>query len=199
MQIKKFVIGMIENNDYLVWDENTNAAALIDATDNKKEIVDEVIRLGLNLQYIILTHGHFDHTTGTKFYQNAFPKAKLVACKKEAKMLYERALSHGPGGIVADIWIKDNDELELGDITLKFIETPGHSKGGMCILAEDVLFSGDTLFQCSVGRTDLPTGDGEELMQSLNKLFALPDDTRVLPGHGAETSIGFEKRYNPFV
>lgn len=199
MQIKKFVIGMIENNDYLVWDENTNAAALIDATDNKQEIVDEVIKLGLNLQYIILTHGHFDHTTGTKFYQNAFPKAKLVACKKEAKMLYERALSHGPGGIVADIWIKDNDELELGDITLKFIETPGHSKGGMCILAEDVLFSGDTLFQCSVGRTDLPTGDGEELMQSLNKLFALPDDTRVLPGHGAETSIGFEKRYNPFV
>lgn len=199
MQIKKFVIGMIENNDYLVWDENTNAAALIDATDNKQEIVDEVIKLGLNLQYIILTHGHFDHTTGTKFYQNAFPKAKLVACKKEAKMLFERALSHGPGGIVADIWIKDNDELELGDITLKFIETPGHSKGGMCILAEDVLFSGDTLFQCSVGRTDLPTGDGEELMQSLNKLFALPDDTRVLPGHGAETSIGFEKRYNPFV
>ena len=176
MQIKRFVIGMIDNNDYLVWDENTNAAALIDATDNRQEIADEVLKLGLNLQYIILTHGHFDHTTGTKFYQAAFPKAKLVACKREAKMLYERGLSHGPGGIVADIWVKDGDNLDLGDLSLKFIETPGHSKGSMCILTEDVLFSGDTLFQCSVGRTDLPTGSMEDLMASLKeKLFVLPE------------------------
>ena len=200
MQIKRYKIGFIDNNNYLLWDESTNQAALIDATSNEQKIVDDVKKLGLTLRYIILTHGHFDHTTGTKFYQKAFPDAQLVACKKEAKLLYDRDLSKGPGGIVADISVADGDELLLGDLSLKFIWTPGHTSGGMCILCEKVLFSGDTLLQCSVGRTDFPTGSMEELVDSIrNKLFVLPDDTRVLPGHNEETTIGFEKRYNPFV
>jgi len=200
MQIKRYVVGMIENNDYVVYDENTKDAFIVDLTENNQRIVDDINKMGLNVKYLILTHGHFDHTMGTKFFQMAFPDAKLIACKKEAKMLFERALSHGPGGIVADIWVKDGDELDFSETKLRFIETPGHSSGSMCILMNDVLFSGDTLFQCSVGRTDLPTGNGEEIMVSIkNKLFNLSDDTRVLPGHSAETSIGFEKRYNPFV
>ena len=200
MQIKKYKIGIIDNNNYLCWDENTKDAFLIDATANEQRIVDDIKSLGLNLRYIVLTHGHFDHTTGTKFFQTNFPEAKLVAGKKESKLLYDRDLSKGPGGIVADIWVKEGDELKCGDITLKFIETPGHTSGGICILCEKVLFSGDTLFQCSVGRTDFPTGDSDQLIESIRtKLFVLPDDTKVLPGHSEETMIGFEKRYNPFV
>ena len=200
MQIKTYVIGMIENNDYLVWDEETKKAVLIDVTADEQAIVDDINKLGLELEYIILTHGHFDHTMGYKFYMNAFQNAKLLAAKKEAKMLYDRKLSMRPGGIVADVNVVDGDELKVGNLTLKFIETPGHSSGSMCILCNGVLFSGDTLFRCSVGRTDFPTGNSEQIIDSIkNKLFTLPDDTVVLPGHNDQTTIGFEKRYNPFV
>ncbi len=200
MKVKTFCVGMIENNDYLVWDEETDKAFLVDASSRCQAIIDDVNRLNLDLEYIILTHGHFDHTDGLDFYRKAFPDAKLVAGKKEAKLLFDRDLSMGKGGITADIWVKDEDILQCGNIEIKFLETPGHSSGSICILAEKTLFSGDTLFQASVGRTDFPTGSMPELLDSIhNKLFALPDDTRVLPGHNDETTIGFEKRYNPFV
>lgn len=200
MKVKTYCVGMIENNDYLVWDEETNEAFLVDASSRCQTIIDDVNNFNLNLKYIILTHGHFDHTDGLDFYRNAFPDAKLVACKKEAKMLFNRDLSMGKGGITADIWVKDEDALKCGNIEVKILETPGHSSGSICILADKTLFSGDTLFQASVGRTDFPTGSMSELLDSIhNKLFVLPDDTRVLPGHNDETTIGFEKRYNPFV
>lgn len=200
MKVKTYCVGMIENNDYLVWDEETNEAFLVDASSRCQTIIDDVNNLNLNLKYIILTHGHFDHTDGLDFYRNAFPDAKLVAGKKEAKMLFNRDLSMGKGGITADIWVKDEDALKCGNIEVKILETPGHSSGSICILADKTLFSGDTLFQASVGRTDFPTGSMSELLDSIhNKLFVLPDDTRVLPGHNDETTIGFEKRYNPFV
>ena len=200
MKVKTYCVGMIENNDYLVWDEETNEAFLVDASSRCQTIIDDVNNFNLNLKYIILTHGHFDHTDGLDFYRNAFPDAKLVAGKKEAKMLFNRDLSMGKGGITADIWVKDEDALKCGNIEVKILETPGHSSGSICILADKTLFSGDTLFQASVGRTDFPTGSMSELLDSIhNKLFVLPDDTRVLPGHNDETTIGFEKRYNPFV
>ena len=109
-------------------------------------------------------------------------------------------MSMGKGGIKADIEVSDGDEMEVGAIKLKFISTPGHTPGGMCILMDDVLFSGDTLFKGSVGRTDFPGGDMDELLSSIrDKLMKLPDDTRVLPGHMDETTIGIERRHNPFV
>lgn len=200
MQIKRYVVGNMGNNNYLVWDEESLEACLIDATGNYRPIVEDAMKMNLNLKYVILTHGHFDHTGGVKFYAQEFPDSKLVACKKEAKMLYDRKLSFGPGGLVADLEVKDGDELKLGNLVLKFIETPGHTSGGMCILAEKTLFSGDTLFYTSVGRSDFPTGDGDTLRESIiNKLYVLPDDTRVLPGHDRETTIGFEKENNFFV
>jgi len=200
MQIKRYKLGMIENNDYLVWDEETKKAFLVDVTQDEQSIVDDIKKLGLDLEYIVLTHSHFDHISGLKFFQKAFPDAKLVAGKKEAKLLYERDKFGSPGGVVADHSVVDGDELKCGNITMKFIETPGHTVGGICILCGKTLFSGDTLFQCSVGRTDFPTGNWDQLLDSIkNKLFLLPDDTTVLPGHNESTSIGFEKRYNPFV
>ena len=200
MQIRKYKIGIIDNNNYLCFDENSKDAFLIDATANEQRIVDDIKSLGLNLRYIVLTHGHFDHTTGTKFFQANFPEAKLVAGKKESKLLYDRDLSKGPGGIVADIWVKEGDELSCGDITLKFIETPGHTSGGICILCGKVLFSGDTLFQCSVGRTDFPYADHQQLINSIKeKLLVLPEETKVFPGHGMSTTIGHEKNSNQFI
>lgn len=200
MQVKKYSVGMMENNVYLLWDDESKSACLIDASGKEDRVGEDVSKLGLNVQYIILTHGHFDHTDGLDFYKTVFPEAKVIASKKEAKMLYDRKLSKGKGGIVADIQITDGESIKLGNSEVKFIETPGHSSGSMCILAGKNLFSGDTLFQASVGRTDFPTGSWDELEASIhNKLFILPDDTRVLPGHMDETTIGFEKRYNPFV
>lgn len=200
MQLKKYSVGMMENNVYLLWDDESKNACLIDASGKESRIAEDAAKLGLDVQYIILTHGHFDHTDGLDFYKEAFPNAQLVAAKKEAKMLYDRKLSKGKGGIVADIQVVDGDTVMLGNEEIRFIETPGHSTGSMCILAGKNLFSGDTLFQASVGRTDFYGGSWEDLEASIhNKLFILPDDTRVLPGHMDETTIGFEKRYNPFV
>lgn len=200
MQVKKYSVGMMENNVYLLWDDETKDACLVDASCREARIAEDADKMGLKVEYIILTHGHFDHTDGLDFYRECFPDAKLVAAKKEAKMLYDRKLSKGKGGVVADIQVTDDETLMIGKNEIRFIETPGHSSGSMCILAGKNLFSGDTLFQASVGRTDFPTGSWEELEASIhNKLFVLPDDTRVLPGHMDETTIGFEKRYNPFV
>lgn len=197
MHIKTYTVGMMGNNNYLTWDEDSKKAFMVDCTMNYQPIVDDVIKMGLDVEYIILTHSHFDHVAGTAFYRRAFPDAKLVASEKEAELLLSNKDSDS---IQADIYVKDGDELSCGNMTLKFIETPGHTVGGICILVDRVLFTGDTLFQASVGRTDFPTGNAAALIDSIrNKLFVLPDDTRVLPGHVGETTIGFEKRYNPFV
>jgi len=199
MQIRSYSVGMIQNNVYLLSDEESKKACLIDASKGD-EIIEGIKKAGVELEYIILTHGHFDHTNGLDEIREAFPDAKLVAAKKEAKMLYDRKMSMGKGGIVPDIWVKDGDIISVGNIEIKVIETPGHSSGSICLLAGKNLFSGDTLFQASIGRTDFATGSFEEISESIhNKLFTLPDDTRVFPGHNDETTIGFEKRYNPFV
>ncbi|MBR0517331.1 MAG: MBL fold metallo-hydrolase, partial [Firmicutes bacterium] len=128
------------------------------------------------------------------------PDIKVVASKKEEKLLYSRRDSYGKGGITADVWTHDGDVLKVGDMELKFISTPGHTPGGQCVLVDRTLFSGDTLFHASVGRTDLWGGSFEDLMDSITKkLFLLPEDTTVLPGHMDATTIGWEMRYNPFV
>ena len=201
MKVERFVArNGFGTNIYLAWDEEGKDAFLVDPgapCEEAKELIDKE---GLNLKYIILTHGHGDHTAGLDYFRELYPGAKLVAGKKEAKMLYNRDISMGQGGIKADIGVSDGDTLEVGGLVLKIIECPGHTAGGISILADDVLFSGDTLFKASVGRTDLYGGDWDTLEDTIiNKLYVLPDETRVLPGHMGETTIGFEKRYNQFV
>ncbi len=199
MEIRQTCLGVLSANCYIVNKEGDINCVIVDPGGDNSSLFSLIEDAGLKPGYIFLTHGHGDHTGGIDALKARYPEIKVVAGKKEEKLLYDRHMSKGKGGIVADVWAYDGMELEFGGITYRFIATPGHTKGGVCILAEGVLFSGDTLFQLSVGRTDFETGSYSELMDSIkNKLFALPDDTRVLPGHEGETTIGFEKRYNPF-
>lgn len=201
MQIKLFEIGRpFITNCYLVYDENTKDAVIVDPAAPSETLRNFIQQNGLNLHYLILTHGHGDHTGGIDYFKAEFPGVKLVASGLERKFLYDRDASEGKGGIVADIELKDEDHMQIGGMDLRFISTPGHTPGGMCILIENTLISGDTLFHCSVGRTDLPGGNTLALMTSIReKLLPLPDDTIVLPGHDMATTIGYERKYNPWL
>lgn len=202
MIIKCFVCSMYMSNCYVVHNDDSKECFIIDPGAPSKQLEDYLKKNELQPKYVIITHGHGDHTDGFPRLKELYPDIKLIACKKEAKLLYDRSLSMGRGGYVADIEVSDNDISNLCGINLMFIETPGHTPGGMCIYigSEKVLFSGDTLFQYSIGRTDFWGGDFDQIENSImNKLYKLPDDTRVLCGHMGETTIGKEKKYNPFV
>ena len=207
MRITNLPSGALQANTYLAVDEKTNEGFIVDPGGYNKVLTKEVRDNDVKIKYIILTHGHSDHICGVNEHKAEFPDAKIVAYKDEEAMLENPNLNQSPGFGVpystkADILVSDGDELKVGDITLKFIHTPGHTEGGMCIYVEEAkaLFSGDTLFRQSIGRTDFPGGSYKEIMDSIRKkLFLLPDDTNVFPGHMGTTSIGFEKENNPFV
>ena len=207
IRITKLPSGALQANTYLAVDEKTNEGFIVDPGGYNKVLTKEVRDNDVNIKYIILTHGHSDHICGVNEHKAEFPDAKIVAYKDEEAMLENPNLNQSPGFGVpystkADILVSDGDELKVGDVTLKFIHTPGHTEGGMCIYVKEAkaLFSGDTLFRQSIGRTDFPGGSYKEIMDSIRKkLFLLPDDTNVFPGHMGTTSIGFEKENNPFV
>lgn len=207
MRITNLPSGALQANTYLAVDEKTNEGFIVDPGGYNKVLTKEVRDNDVNIKYIILTHGHSDHICGVNEHKAEFPDAKIVAYKDEEAMLENPNLNQSPGFGVpystkADILVSDGDELKIGDVTLKFIHTPGHTEGGMCIYVKEAkaLFSGDTLFRQSIGRTDFPGGSYKEIMDSIRKkLFLLPDDTNVFPGHMGTTSIGFEKENNPFV
>ena len=207
MRITNLPSGALQANTYLAVDEKTNEGFIVDPGGYNKVLTKEVRNNDVNIKYIILTHGHSDHICGVNEHKAEFPDAKIVAYKDEEAMLENPNLNQSPGFGVpystkADLLFSDGDELKVGDVTLKFIHTPGHTAGGMCIYVKEAkaLFSGDTLFRQSIGRTDFPGGSYKEIMDSIRKkLFLLPDDTNVFPGHMGTTSIGFEKENNPFV
>ena len=207
MRITNLPSGALQAITYLAVDEKTNEGFIVDPGGYNKVLTKEVRDNDVNIKYIILTHGHSDHICGVNEHKAEFPDAKIVAYKDEEAMLENPNLNQSPGFGVpystkADILVSDGDELKVGDVTLKFIHTPGHTEGGMCIYVKEAkaLFSGDTLFRQSIGRTDFPGGSYKEIMDSIRKkLFLLPDDTNVFPGHMGMTSIGFEKENNPFV
>ena len=197
---------MLQANTYLVCDETSRLGFIVDLGGYSKELKNIIEKNDIQIQYIVLTHGHGDHIGGVQEHLKDFPDAKVVCSRAEEKMLLDPELNEahhfGPEKVSfkPDILVDDGDTLTVGNMTMKFIMTPGHTEGGMCILIDDVLFSGDTLFCRSIGRTDLAGGDFRTIMESIKKkLFLLPDETQVLPGHMGPTTIGFEKENNPFV
>ncbi|SHJ72424.1 Glyoxylase, beta-lactamase superfamily II [Anaerobranca californiensis DSM 14826] len=202
LQIKTLVVGPIQNNCYIVSDQDKRAF-IVDPGGDAPKII-EACR-GLDVLYIINTHGHIDHIGGNKGVKEAFPLGKLVIHQDDEKMLYNpnlnlsRLLGEPIVSPKADLVVKDNDILPFGDREIKIIHVPGHTPGGILIQIENFLFSGDTVFAGSIGRTDLPGGDMKTLLNSIKgKFLTLPDSLIVYPGHGEETTVEEERKSNPF-
>lgn len=206
MEIRLYLGQGTACNTYLVRDEKTKEAFMVDAGSYDHDLFVFVKEKNLNVKYLILTHGHGDHIGGVEEYRKAFPDMKVVSSLKEKETLEEPSLNYSreiwgrPIAVTPDITVKDYDILKVAELELLILETPGHTEGGISILCEDALFSGDTLFKHGVGRTDLHGGSMSELLKSIKeKLFTLPDETQVFPGHMGVTTIGYEKENNPFV
>ena len=205
MEVIEYQTGPLRTNTYLVYDE-TKEAFLVDPGSYLKQISNKIVEKELNLKYIVLTHGHADHIGGIKNFKADFPDVKVVALDKEKEVLNDAVMNNSTqilGGIVtmdADEYIEEGTTLQVGNMALRIVATPGHTPGGMSIILDDMVFCGDTLFKGSIGRSDFPGGDYLTLIDSIKtKLFALPDDTKVYPGHMQKTTIGWEKKHNPFV
>lgn len=205
MIIKKYTSGPLEVNSYLVLDEKAKVGVIVDPGGISEELIAFVNDNLYKIQFILLTHGHSDHIGGVDQYKEIF-NSKVIAYIDEKAMLNNHKLNYSNevyGKVIeieADEYVEEDDEVIVGALSFKFIHTPGHTKGGMCILVDDVLFSGDTLFYQSIGRTDFPGSSFKDLKAGIHdKLFKLDKKTRVLPGHMSETTIGFEMENNPFL
>lgn len=199
------MLGMCQTNCYFLYREGETKVIFIDPADQGKYIYDKLAEKGFSVEAILLTHGHFDHIMGAKQLRE-LSGAKIYASKADKVLLNDPYVNVSaqwakPYTLEADVYFDDGDELDFGDISCKAILTPGHTIGSSCFYFEEdgILISGDTLFQESVGRTDLPTGSMGKLVRSIKeKLAPLPDEVRVYPGHGGATSIGHERQYNSF-
>lgn len=202
MQIKIIKTGIYQANCYFLIDEKSGEGAIIDPGDDAQRIISELKVLSVNIKYIILTHGHMDHTGAINEIRKIV-KAPVYINKQDEDMT-QKGISLFPcfsdSGYDDNIYIKDGDILKLGENEIKCIETPGHSPGGMSFYISNMVFTGDTLFNGSIGRTDFPGGNNETLIKSIKtKLMILDEDTIVYPGHGEKTSIGYEKSHNYYL
>jgi glyoxylase-like metal-dependent hydrolase (beta-lactamase superfamily II) len=199
-------VGPIRANCYLVYDENTKEAMVVDPGAEGARIHKEIARLELKVKYLVNTHGHHDHIGGNQYLREA-TGAPVCIHKADSLMISspQKNLSFFFAGQQVSSPepyqdLEEGDILEFGGLRFKVLHTPGHSPGGICLVGHGVCFSGDTLFAESIGRTDLPGGSTEELFTSIRgKLFILAETTVVYPGHGSQTTIGHEKTDNPFL
>ncbi len=200
MKIEKLVVGQLQTNCYLVWDEKSKEAIIIDPADDGDFIIRRIQDLELKPKLIVVTHGHVDHILAVTELKLAFKipfwmhKADLFLVKKvqSAARYWFRVEADPPPKV--DKFIKEGDEIKFGQEKLKVIETPGHSPGGVSFLNRGVVFDGDTLFKQGIGRYDFSYASKEDLFDSIEKLFKLPGETIVYPGHGPETTIEEEKK-----
>ena len=208
MILKTYVAGMLENNNYLLIYEESKQAVLIDCSEYIPDIKNELDKFNADLKYILITHGHFDHIMGINDFHKEFPNAEIIAPIGDKELIedIETFLDRfiGSFGNVEvphiDKYISDSDELNIGQYNIKIISTPGHTKGGVCYFIDDKLFSGDTIFLESVGRTDLPGGSYEQIKNSVNNVLGMFDDNvDIYAGHGDKTTVGHEKQYNPVI
>ena len=202
MKIERLALGSYAANCYLVYDENTKDAIIIDPGAAGSQIAKHIQDIGLRAKFIVLTHNHPDHIGGLGEVK-AGTGAKVAIHADDAPGL-QRISRFGSAGAAPapapDVLLKDGDELDVGSLRFHVIHTPGHTQGGICLLIDNYLFSGDTLFNTSIGRSDMPGGNGGQLIEAIfTKLLTLPDDIVVLPGHGPDTTIGAERAGNPFL
>jgi len=202
--IKLLVVGPLASNCYIVGNETTREGIIIDPADEAKTILQSIAELGLTIKFIVLTHGHPDHIAALKEVKEA-TGAEIAVHTGDSDYHSQHALALAfgfdcPAPPPPDRLLKDGDSIDIGDLHFEVIHTPGHTPGGICLLGNGVLFSGDTLFNYGIGRYDLPGGDYAQLMNSLQtRLMTLPDETAVYPGHGPQTTIGAERQSNPFL
>ena len=198
MKVKMMQVGPIGTNCYILEDDKTNKAAVIDPGDEADKIAQVLQTDGAEVEYILLTHGHYDHTTGVPDLKEHFPDAQVYIHQADANgagsTLYPLA-----GQVAGLKHYKEGDSLTLGSLTIQVMETPGHSPGSVTLRVGDVLFTGDTLFCGSCGRTDLRGGSYEQIMVSLKRLGELEGDFHVCPGHDRTSTLEQERRYNPFL
>ncbi len=215
LKIGRMVLGVCSTNTYFVYREGAEECIVIDPADYGRLIFANLKKNGLRTAGILLTHGHFDHIWGVEELQAAanevaehhgFAAVKVYACEAERALLgsARQNVSESAGRactVSAAVYVKDGEEIEIAGMRCKLIATPGHTEGGCSFYFEEAGFCvcGDTIFLESVGRTDLPTGDMSALVRSVReKIFTLPEETKLYPGHGDDTTVGHEKQYNPF-
>ena len=206
LKVEQLVLGPVSTNCYFALNQETKELLIIDPADQPEWIFQKVAQMEGTPVAVLLTHGHFDHISAAEAVRDRYD-IPVYACPLETEMLWEPSVNmtqyYGrPVSMKADKMPSDLEVFEAAGFKVQMIFTPGHTKGSCCYYFkdEDVLFSGDTLFHGSVGRTDFPGGSSAQIVESLHRLVdALPEDTGGYPGHDTSTTIGYEKRYNPFV
>ena len=208
LMTKMFAVGMLSANCYVVNCKDTQQAAVIDpgfgSQSEAEEVISYIIKNGLDLKFIINTHGHPDHTCGNQILKDKF-RIPICIHEDDAYMLGEsgretaRYFGFDSVSPAADILLREGSYIKFGDVTLRVVHTPGHSFGSIVLLGETEVYSGDTLFAGSIGRTDFPGSSDVEMQASLRKLLSLPDYFVVYPGHGPKTTMEVEKQVNPFL
>lgn len=210
MPLRRLIVGPLQANCFIAHAEGEASALVVDAGGDAEAIIAEIEGLGLAPRVLFSTHGHVDHVEANGALKGRFPEMTLAVHSAERKHLLRPTLnlSYFIGGTVKppepDRWLEEGDEIAVGSLTFRVLHVPGHTPGGAAAFGEldggPVVFAGDSLFSGGIGRVDFPGGDEATLLASIReRLFDLPDETRVLAGHGPETTIGEEKRSNPFV
>lgn len=205
MKLIRIPLGIYQANCYILWDDKTKKTAIIDPGGDFSDLKRIIEEKSLDVEYVILTHAHADHIGAVGDLKNNY-NIKVAVHNEDYEMLRNRSINHSDvmGNeiieIEADVRLSDGDIITIGDAKLHIIHTPGHSKGSISIKSGDIIFTGDTLFSGSIGRTDLEGGSYKEIIKSIKeKIIVLPEKTRVYPGHGPSTSVKTEKESNPFL